>query len=136
MAPALAEVLRRARPASAQRSEFADDGRPREEPGPRRRRRVCIAALAAVLLAGAAIPAIVLLASGSSSRAGHATGVPPGDATATVERRTLVEHAQVNGTLGYGAGAELYDRAAGTFTWLPRVGAVIGRGATLWRIDN
>src|SRR5205823_3854850 len=79
---------------------------------------------------------IVLLASGSSRRAGHATGVPPGDATATVERRTLVEHAQVNGTLGYGAGAELYDRAAGTFTWLPRVGAVIGRGATLWRIDN
>src|SRR5262249_13872450 len=41
-----------------------------------------------------------------------------------------------NGTLGYGAAAELYDRVAGTFTWLPRVGSVIGRGGTLWRINN
>src|SRR5208282_5954383 len=28
------------------------------------------------------------------------------------------------------------DRLSGTYTWLPSVGAVIGRGGALWRIDN
>src|SRR5437899_1170804 len=135
MPPALAGVLRRARPASAERSKFADDGRPPGEPAPRRR-RARIVALAAVLLALAATVVAVVLGAGFSSRGGRSTGIPPGDTTATVERRTLVEHAQVNGTLGYGTSAELYDRVAGTFTWLPGVGAVIGRGGTLWRIDN
>jgi peptidoglycan hydrolase-like protein with peptidoglycan-binding domain len=135
MPPALAERLRRAKPASAERSSFAEDGRPPDEPGPRRR-RVRIAALATILLAAAASVAVVALGSGSSSRGSQGSGVPPGDTTATVERRTLVEHAQVNGTLGYGATLEMYDRIAGTFTWLPSVGAVIGRGGTLWRMDN
>ena len=62
--------------------------------------------------------------------------MPPGDTTATVERRTLVERSSVDGTLGYGSALELYDRLAGTFTWLPAVGAVIARGGTLFRIDN
>ena len=30
----------------------------------------------------------------------------------------------------------LYDRLAGTFTWLPSVGADIGRGGVLFRLDN
>ena len=46
------------------------------------------------------------------------------------------ESSTVDGTLGYGATLELYDRLAGTFTWLPAVGAVIGRGGTLWRVNN
>ena len=50
--------------------------------------------------------------------------------------RTLSESSTVDGTLGYGATLELYDRLGGTFTWLPSVGAVIGRGGTLWRIDD
>jgi peptidoglycan hydrolase-like protein with peptidoglycan-binding domain len=97
---------------------------------------VRLAALAAVLLAVAATVALVTLGSSAPSHGTQGTGIPAGDTTATVERRTLVEHAQVNGTLGYGATLELYDRIAGTFTWLPSVGAVIGRGGTLWRINN
>ncbi len=53
-----------------------------------------------------------------------------------MERRTLVERSSVDGTLGYGGALELYDRLAGTFTWLPGVGAVVGRGGTLFRLDN
>jgi peptidoglycan hydrolase-like protein with peptidoglycan-binding domain len=91
-------------------------------------------ALAAVLLATLAVVAVV--APGSGSRAKQGAGVPAGDTTASVERRTLVEHAQVDGTLGYGAAVELYDRESGTFTWLPSVGSVIARGGTLWRVNN
>ena len=47
-------------------------------------------------------------------RAGRATRPP------TVTRRTLTESSTVDGTLGYGSTLELYDRLAGTFTWLPR----------------
>jgi peptidoglycan hydrolase-like protein with peptidoglycan-binding domain len=53
-----------------------------------------------------------------------------------VTPRTLTESATVEGTLGYGAKLDLYNRLAGTFTWLPTAGEVIGRGETLWRIDN
>jgi membrane fusion protein, multidrug efflux system len=84
----------------------------------------------------AAVPAAVLLSSGSGKRHSSQTGVPTGDITAAVTRRTLSESSTVNGTLGYGAALELYDRLGGTFTWLPSVGAVIGRGGTLWRIDD
>jgi peptidoglycan hydrolase-like protein with peptidoglycan-binding domain len=131
----LADRLRRAKPASAERSTFAPDGGPPDGP-PHRRRRVRIAALATVLLAASATVALVALGSSSSSHGAGGTGIPAGDTSATVELRTLVERAHVNGTLGYGATLELYDRVAGTFTWLPSVGAVIGRGGTLWRIDN
>lgn len=62
--------------------------------------------------------------------------MPPGDTTTTVTRRTLVEHTQVDGTLGYGGTVELYDRLPGTFTSLPTVGAVIRRGGTLFRVND
>src|SRR6185437_7994453 len=65
-----------------------------------------------------------------------ATGLAPGEATATVTRRTLSESSTVDGTLGYGSSRDLYDRLSGTFTWLPAVGAVIARGGTLYRVDN
>ncbi len=83
-----------------------------------------------------AVLAVVLLGSGSGAHHGSDTGVPAGDTTASVTRRTLSESSTVDGTLGYGSTLELYDRLGGTFTWLPSVGAVIGRGGTLWRIDD
>ncbi len=95
-----------------------------------------IAAAAAIVLALAVVPALALLDSRSSPRDPAGTGVPAGQTTAEVTRRTLTESSTVDGTLGYGATLELYDRLAGTFTWLPAVGATIGRGGTLWRIDN
>jgi peptidoglycan hydrolase-like protein with peptidoglycan-binding domain len=94
--------------------------------------------LAAGMLAAtvAAVLAVALLGSDSGGHHGAETDVPAGDITAVVTRRTLSESSTVDGTLGYGTTFELYDRLGGTFTWLPAVGAVIGRGGTLWRIDD
>jgi peptidoglycan hydrolase-like protein with peptidoglycan-binding domain len=92
-------------------------------------------AIAALVLAAAGVAAVVLLSS-SPARKASATGLPPGQTTSVVTRRTLSESSTVDGTLGYGGALQLYDRLAGTFTWLPAVGAVIGRGDTLYRVDN
>jgi peptidoglycan hydrolase-like protein with peptidoglycan-binding domain len=112
---------------------FAPDGRPPAPGRFGRRRRV--AALAAILLAAVAGTALAL-SSGSPRRASAGAGVPAGDTTASVERRTLVERSQVDGTLSYASTLELYDRKSGTFTWLPAVGALIARGGTLFKVDN
>jgi peptidoglycan hydrolase-like protein with peptidoglycan-binding domain len=101
--------------------------------GRRRLRWLAAGALAIVVVA---VLAVVLLRSGSGGHHGSDSGVPAGDTTASVTRRTLSESSTVDGTLGYGTTLELYDRLAGTFTWLPPVGALIGRGGTLWRLDN
>ena len=101
--------------------------------GRRRVRWLVGGTLAAAVVA---VLGVVLLDSGSGGHHGPETGVPVGDTTANVTRRTLSESSTVSGTLGYGTTLELYDRLGGTFTWLPSVGAVIGRGGTLWRIDD
>jgi peptidoglycan hydrolase-like protein with peptidoglycan-binding domain len=98
-----------------------------------RRRWLAAFALALGVLA---VLAVVLLDSRAPKRASADTGVPPGDTTAIVTRRTLSEGSTVDGTLGYGGKLELYDRLAGTYTWLPAVGAVVRRGGTLFRIDD
>jgi peptidoglycan hydrolase-like protein with peptidoglycan-binding domain len=102
----------------------------------RRRARVRIFALAAIALAALSAAALIALQSSSPAHKTSATGIPPGDTTTTVQRRTLVERAQVDGTLGYSGALEIYDRLSGTFTWLPAVGAVIRRGGTLFKLDN
>ena len=120
------------------------DGAPEDGVGPvgeesasgRRRGRVRWLAAGALVLAVAAVLAVLLLGSGSGGHHGAETGVPTGDTTASVTRRTLSESSTVDGTLGYGSTLELYDRVGGTFTWLPSVGDVIARGGTLWRIDD
>ena len=123
--------------ASALLDRDAGDGTgpPREERSSRRRRLRWLAA-GALAVVVVAVLAVVLLGSRSGAHHGTETGVPAGDTTASVTRRTLSESSTVDGTLGYGSTLELYDRVGGTFTWLPSVGAVIGRGGTLWRIDN
>ncbi len=110
-----------------------DGGCDAESSSRRRRRWLAAATLAAVV---AVVLAVVLLGSSSAGHHGPDTGVPAGDTTARVTRRTLSESSTVDGTLGYGSTYELYDRLAGTFTWVPSVGAVISRGGVLWRIDN
>ncbi len=98
-------------------------------------RRRWLAALA-LAIGALAVLAVVLVDSGAPRRASAETGVPAGDTTASVTRRTLTEGATVDGTLGYGSKLELYDRLGGTFTWLPAVGATIGRGGTLFRVNE
>ncbi len=105
-----------------------------EEDGGNRRRRLLAAG--AILLAACVLGAIVLASSGGSPQKASATGVPAGETTATITRRTLTESATVEGTLGYGSSLELFDRLAGTYTWLPAVGAIVERGGTLFRVDD
>ncbi len=100
-----------------------------------RRKRIAAAVLALGFVALGAL-AIVLSSSDSAPRKIAGAALAPGETTATVTRRTLSERSSVDGTLGYGSTLELYDRLAGTFTWLPAVGAVIGRGGTLYRLDD
>jgi peptidoglycan hydrolase-like protein with peptidoglycan-binding domain len=88
------------------------------------------------MLAALAAATVVLLQSGSSNHSRAGTGVPTGDTTTAVTRRTLTESSTVDGTLGYGSTLELYDRLPGTFTWLPSVGTIIRRGGALFRVNN
>lgn len=103
-----------------------------------RRKALRLAAVGGIALVALVVIAVVVLSSGSSGHNALGTGIPAGDTTAAVTRRTLTESATLDGTLGYGASLELYDRLseAGTFTWLPGVGAVITRGATLFKVNN
>ncbi len=116
------------------RSDAGDLSAP--EPPARGRRGVRVAAVGAIVLVGVAIALAILLHARGKGRGDSGGGVPAGDTTTTVQRRTLAEHAQVSGTLGYGSALELYDRIPGTFTWLPGVGAVIGRGGTLFKVNQ
>jgi hypothetical protein len=122
-------------PSSREAPPYAPDGRPPAPGRFGRPRRTRVAALAAIVLAAAAGTTLAL-SSGSPRHASAGAGVPPGDTTASVERRTLTERSQVDGTLSYASTLELYDRKSGTFTWLPAVGAVIARGGTLFKVDN
>ena len=101
-----------------------------------RRRRVAVAAALLLAATAAVVTVTVVLASRSSKRAGAETSLRPGETTATIARRTLSESSTVDGTLGYRGSSEIYDRLAGTFTWLPSVGSVITPGDTLFRLND
>lgn len=120
-------------PDAARQTEVPE---PLEAPPPssgRRWRRV--SALAAVLLA-AAVAAFAISRGGGGPVSPARTALPSGETTALVVRRTLSESTTVDGTLGYGSAQNVYDRLAGTYTWLPAVGTVISRGGTLFRLDE
>ena len=57
-------------------------------------------------------------------------------ATATVERRDLVDRETLSGTLGYADAAPLPAAAAGTVTELPEAGRVVRRGRALYESDG
>lgn len=121
--------------ATADRPADPGSGLPAAQSAGSGRRRRALAGCA-VLVVAIVVAAIVLTQSHSPTHNAAGTGVPAGDTTATVTRRTLAESSTVDGTLGYGSTLELYDRLSGTFTWLPAVGAVIARGETLFRVNN
>jgi peptidoglycan hydrolase-like protein with peptidoglycan-binding domain len=97
-------------------------------------RRLFIPLAGALLLAGAA-GATWATAGGSSGPNTSETTETPG-ATATVERRDLVQHETVDGTLGYGSTQTLYAQGMGTVTALRKPGAVVERGQALYWLDG
>jgi hypothetical protein len=123
-------------PATSERAEFVESGGGLP---PRRRRRwvivavVVVVVVVVVLAAGAVVIRGVFDGDGGSSGSGD-----NGSATslATVTRRSLSEHTQVNGTLGYAGSYTVLGQAPGTVTWLPALGQVIHQGQVLYRVDG
>jgi predicted membrane protein len=100
---------------------------------PARSRGGRVAATLALLIAVGVVVTIVLRpGSPSPSRPTDAAG--SSSATATVQRRDLVQTDTESGTLGHGNPQTVYDRLSGTITWLPSVGQVIAPGQALFRV--
>jgi hypothetical protein len=95
---------------------------------------------AVITLSGLGVASVgaVVAASIGGNGGGHGAraAAPSRGATATVTRRTLVDRQRVDGTLGYAGKRAATNRLSGTFTWLPRTGAVIHPGQTLFRVDG
>jgi hypothetical protein len=91
----------------------------------------------AVVLVLIAAAAVVLVGVFDGGRGRGGTG-DDGSATslATVQRRSLSETTQFNGTLGYAGSYTVLGHARGTVTWLPRSGHVIHQGQVLYRVDE
>jgi hypothetical protein len=101
------------------------------------RRRTALAGALPVVALGAV--AAVVVASGGGGGAGggdDADGAPRRAAMELVARRTLVDRAQLDGTLGYGSERAAMDRLGGTITWLPAAGAVVRPGRRLFAVDG
>jgi hypothetical protein len=96
------------------------------------RRIVVGGAVVVVVLLGATAAAFSLRS--EPSKAASASPAPV--ATATVERRDLLDRESVEGTLGYGATRSVSSPRAGTITALPSLGDVVSRGESLFEIDG
>jgi peptidoglycan hydrolase-like protein with peptidoglycan-binding domain len=94
-------------------------------------RRIAIPVAAVALAAAAGGTAWTLTGEGSAP---GTEGADRPTATATVERRNLVQYETVAGTLGYADSRTLYAQGGGTVTALGRPGSVVKRGEALyWR---
>ncbi|WP_131732874.1 efflux RND transporter periplasmic adaptor subunit [Actinomadura formosensis] len=97
------------------------------------RTRTLVLGAAGVAVAGGAGLAAAGLGGGGAPAAAHGA-LPP--ATAAIERTTLVETQEADGTLGYGGTRTVSAAGRGTVTWLPGAGSVIPRGRPVYRVDN
>ncbi|SEG04289.1 Multidrug efflux pump subunit AcrA (membrane-fusion protein) [Thermomonospora echinospora] len=102
----------------------------------RRIRTLALVAGGAVALGGAGWAAVGF--GGADPAAPERSSLPP--ATATVERTTLVETEEVEGTLGYGAARTLSAARGGSsgqglLTWLAGEGSTVSRGETVYKVD-
>jgi peptidoglycan hydrolase-like protein with peptidoglycan-binding domain len=106
-----------------------------------KRRVLRVAGLVGVLVVVIAV--IMAATNGRLLPAGQAVGsngaqpsAAAGVKTAQVERRTLQVTADLEGTLGYDGEQKVGADLAGTLTWLPAEGSVIGRGGRLYEVDG
>ena len=94
----------------------------------------------AVVLAVALIAASVLAVVGGIFDGGGGSSGPPGNQSATslvtVERQTLSQTTQFNGTLGYAGSYTVLGLAPGRVTSLPKAGHVVRQGQVLYRADE
>ena len=97
-----------------------------------RRRRIVIAGGAVV--AGLAVAGVLAL--GEGGKPGAAPAAAATGASATVERRDLVDRDNVDGTLGYADETTLVAGAAGTLTGLRDPGDIVTRGHSLYDVND
>jgi hypothetical protein len=86
--------------------------------------------LAAVLLG--ALVAVTLHGGTSAPSAAS----PPAVTTEAIVRTDLQSTMLTAGTLTYPGAGPSVNQLTGIYTWLPVTGATLGRGATLYRVDN
>lgn len=96
------------------------------------RTRTIVLGAAGVVVAGGTGLATVGL--GGGEPAAEHSSLPP--ATAPIERTTLIETQEVDGTLGYGSARTIAGTGRGTLTWLAGAGSVVSRGRSVYRVDN
>ena len=103
--------------------------------GRSRRRTFAVGGVATVaLLAGGGLVA-VNGQGGQDDNGGDADTTSPLP-TVAVERRTLEEHAELNGTLGYVDVTDVTLSTEGTITALAPLGTIVDRGQTLVEVDS
>jgi membrane fusion protein, multidrug efflux system len=95
---------------------------------------------------GLAVVAVSVLAAGGAGGwaltrpSGGAADAAPANETARptvpVTKQNLVQTTEVDGTLGYGDQQTLAAGLKGTVTWLAPEGSVVGRGKTLYKVDQ
>ncbi|NDU77215.1 efflux RND transporter periplasmic adaptor subunit [Actinomadura sp. DSM 109109] len=97
-----------------------------------RTRTLALGAAGVAVAGGAGLATVGLGGSGDPAAARGA--LPP--ATAVIERTTLVETQDVDGTLGYGGTRTLAGGGRGTLTWVAGPGSVVSRGRAVYRVDD
>jgi hypothetical protein len=120
--------------ATSERAECveSDEGLPPLRRG--RRRWVTVSVVLVLIAAG-----VLALVGGAFDGGGDSRssgGIGSATSLATVQRRTLSQTTQFNGTLGYAGSYTVLGLARGTITWLPTAGHVIRQGEVLYRVDE
>lgn len=96
-----------------------------------------LAAGAGVVVAAALAVAGVAMATRDGSAGTEEAGAAAGPvATATVDRRDLVQREELDGALGWAGARPLAITRQGTVTHLPAEGSVVTRGQALAEVDN
>lgn len=97
-------------------------------------RRIAAAAALAAVVAAATV--VVITTRSPASPGGGRGDAATTSGAARVQRRDLVKTDTEAGTLSHPGGRTVYNRLAGTITWLPRVGELIRPGHALFEVDG
>jgi peptidoglycan hydrolase-like protein with peptidoglycan-binding domain len=102
------------------------------------KRRTIAGIVAGLVLAGATSAGAVWALNGTQVKAAspQTDASSAGTTTVAVERKDVVSHIRVNGTLGYGASQPVISHSQGTITAMAAEGAVVQRGQTLYEVDG
>ena len=107
---------------------------PLDAVGPARWRRWLVAVVVLALVAGGGIAA--WQAGAFTGPGEHGPGNPYPTSTRAVTRQTITAQTSMSGTLEFAGSYTVTGKGAGSVTWLPRAGHVVGDGQTLYRVDN